>query len=318
MLRILNVEPENYSREAYSILCQLGQVDETPLSRQALLDQLPLYDVLITRLGHQIDQEVLARGNKLKAVVSATTGLDHIDTDYAAQQNIAVLCLRGEVDFLRSIPATAEHTWGLLLALIRRLPWAFQSVKDGAWDRDAFRGRDLYGKRLGILGYGRIGTIVARYALAFGMEVLAYDPTPLEPNDAITFLPTMSALLRQSDILSIHVPLNESTIGLISSAEFAQLPQGALLINTSRGAIVDEDAMLASLISGHLGGAATDVLADERIQNKDQLSPLILYARENDNLLITPHIGGATADSMAMTEIFMARKLQRFLTAPSQ
>ena len=311
MFRILNVEPENYSRKAYTLLQQLGTIDEHALSREQLLAQLPQYDVLIVRLGHQIDREVLDAGKNLKAVVSATTGLDHIDTVYAAERNIAVLCLRGEIDFLRTIPATAEHTWGLLLALIRHIPAAFDSVKQGEWDRDSFRGRDLHGKKLGILGYGRIGTLIARYALVFGMQVMAYDPTPLEQNPHVTYCTSMADLLTQSEILTIHVPLNDSTIGLVGATQFQQLPPNALLINTSRGAIVDENAMLAGLQSGHLAGVATDVLMGEREWKNN--TPLLQYAKQNSNLIITPHIGGATTDSMAATELFMARKLETYL-----
>ena len=311
MLRILNAEPENYSPAARTILDRLGTVTDGPLLRPELIARLPDFDVLIVRLGHQVDREVLDHGPRLKAIVSATTGLDHIDTAFAGEKGIAVLSLRGETEFLRSVPATAELTWALLLALVRNLPGAFQSVLNGEWNRDRFKGHDLAGKRLGILGLGRIGEKVARYGLAFGMKVIAYDPFRSGWMDGVEKAATLPDLLAQSDVLSVHIPLNEQTVRLVTAAELACLPAGAVLVNTSRGPVLAEPALLAALESGRLAGAALDVLAGERAAPAQ--SPLLAYARTHSNLVLTPHIGGATYESMAATEIFMARKLQTFL-----
>ena len=165
MTRILNAEALGYCDEARVILRELGEVAEGNLDREELLARLPGYDVLIVRLAHQVDREVIDTGRHLKVIVSATTGLDHIDTSYAASKGIAVLSLRGEAAFLDSIWATAEHTWALLLAVLRRIPQAFASARAGHWDRDLFRGNELAGKRLGIVGLGRVGRKVARYLL---------------------------------------------------------------------------------------------------------------------------------------------------------
>jgi D-3-phosphoglycerate dehydrogenase len=310
--RILNAEPEGYSVEAMAVLQDLGKVDARPLNRAELLAVLPEYDVLIVRLGLQVDREVLQRGRRLKAVVSATTGLDHIDLNAARELGVEVLSLRGEVDFLRSIPATAEMTWALLLALVRRIPAASRSVLAGEWERDRFRGHDLSGKRLGILGLGRVGSMVARYGLVFNMRVAAFDPHPQSWVEGVERLPAMDDLLARSQVLCVHVPLNEKTRSLIGAGELSRLPQGALLVNTSRGEVVDEAALVSALESGYLGGAALDVIAAERVGGVES-SPLAAYARTHDNLLITPHIGGATWESMAATEVFMARKLEAFL-----
>jgi D-3-phosphoglycerate dehydrogenase len=311
-LRILNSEPENYSTEAASILSELGDVINGPLQREDLLAALPGLDILIVRLAHQIDSELLERANRLKAIVTATTGLDHIDLDYARSKGITVLSLSGETDFLRRIPATAEHTWALLLALVRNLPAAIQSVLNGGWDRDRFKGHDLAGRKLGILGMGRIGEKVAIYANAFNMKVVAFDTERKDWPDGVQRMTNQTDLFRQSEILSIHVPLNSATVGIIDEPELAQLPRGALLVNTSRGQIIAEAALLQALESGQIGGAALDVLGEERRKGLVD-SPLIRYAREHSNLLITPHIGGATYESMAATEIFMAKKLKKFL-----
>lgn len=315
--RILNLEPQDYSDAARQILRQVGELDEKPLSRAELLACIGEYDVLVVRLAHQIDRAVIETGRRLKAIVSATTGLDHIDLAAARENGIAVLSLRGETEFLDTIPATAEHTWALLLALIRRIPQAFASVLQGEWNRDRFRGHDLAGKNLGIVGLGRIGRKVARYALAFEMQVHAYDPHTDRWLEDVTRQESLEDLLRLSQILTLHVPLEERTRGLIGRRELARLPAGAILINTSRGEVVDEVALVEALESGHLAGAALDVVHHERQPEMRSNNPLLAYARSHDNLLLTPHIGGATWESMGKTEIFVARKLQKVLTHAS-
>lgn len=310
--RILNAEPENYSPQAVEILRTAGDVWLEQQDRAGLLAAVSDIDALIVRLAFQIDEEVLAAAPRLRAVVSATTGLDHIDLAAAERRGVKVLSLRGEEDFLRSIPATAELTWGLLLSLTRNIPAAFGSVLAGKWQRDQYKGHDLTGRRLGILGLGRIGQMAARYGLAFGMKVLAYDPIPTRRMEGVVQLESMDELLRQSDILSIHVPLNSSTERLIGRRELSLLPAGALLINTSRGDVLDETALAEALVSGRIAGAALDVLSNERSAALDS-SPLIRYARTHPNLILTPHIGGATYESMAATEIYMAKKLIEFL-----
>lgn len=312
MLRILNVEPDQYSDEARKILQPIGEVIERKMDRAELIDYIGSCDVLIVRLQHQIDAEVLNAARNLKVIVSATTGLDHIDLTVAAKRNIAVLSLQGELEFLRTIPATAEHTWGLLLALVRNIPWAHSSVLKGEWQRDRFKGHELQGKRLGILGLGRIGEKIAIYGHTFGMSVSAYDPYRRDVS-TVLMKDSLEGLLSEVDILSIHVPLKAETEHLIGSREICNLPKGAYLVNTSRGAVVDELALLDALQSGHLAGAALDVLSEERGTPGGELSPLLAYARVNSTLLVTPHIGGATYESMAATEVFMAKKLKDYL-----
>jgi len=314
-IRILNVEPDRFSSEARTTLGRLGDVIEMPLNRSELLSQLPAYDVLIARFGQRIDRELIDAGSRLRAIVTATTGVDHIDVDYARSKGIEVLSLRGEYKFLETVSATAEHTWALLLALVRRVPAAVISVRDGLWNRDLFRGHELAGKRLGIIGLGRIGRKVAGYAQVFGLHVAAYDPYARQWLEGVERCSTLSELLSQSEIVSLHVPLTKDTVKIIGREQLAPLSPGAILINTSRGEVLDEKALVDSLVSGQLAGAAVDVLCHENSDEGIRHSPLLVYARTHDNLLITPHIGGATDESMAKTEVFMALKLARFLEA---
>lgn len=313
MIRILNVEPLGYSDHARSILRSLGELIEEPLDRKGLLSNLPGYDVLIVRLAHQIDRQIIDAGLRLKAIVTATTGLDHIDVAYARSRGIAVLSLQGETEFLYRVSATAEHTWALLLSLLRRIPAAFSSVRNGQWDRDSYRGHELDGRRLGLVGMGRVGRKVARYGLAFSMGVAAFDPYATDWLEGVERCTSLTELLKRTDVLSLHVPLNNETTSLIEEKKLACLPAGAVLVNTSRGEVVDEHALLQALKNGRLAGAALDFLPGERDPERRKSSPLLAYARAHDNLLITPHIAGATLESMEKTEIFMAQKLASFI-----
>ena len=310
---VINAEPERYSPRARSILNDVAELRELPLGRAALLAALPDADGLIVRLGHRVDDELLAAGPRLRFVATATTGLNHIDLKAAGRRGIAVLSLKGETEFLDTVTATAEHTWGLLLALIRHLPAAAAQASRGHWNRNYLVGRQLSGLTLSIVGYGRLGRIVAGYARAFRMRILAVDPHPLSRDEGIGYV-SLNDALKEADVLSIHVALTPETERLLGSSEFSSMKPGSYLVNSSRGEVLDEGALLFALQSGRLAGAALDVLCNEVPCGARWRSdhPLLTYARAHDNLLITPHIGGATRDSMHQTEEFLAQKIRRF------
>ena len=314
-LRILNLEPEGYNPQAHNILSSIGPVDLGPMDRKELIECLYKYNILIVRLGHLIDEEVLGKSGLLKIIASATRGLDHIYMDFAEEKGIQVVSLKNEYDFLDDIWATAEHTFGLILTLIRNTAWAVQSVLQGEWDRDIFRGVELHGKNLGILGHGRIGRKIAAYGRTFGMKVGILDRNKSKTvmDDQLICFEDLGRFLSFSQVLSIHVPLNEETRGMLGEKELMMLPQGAFLINTSRGGILEEMALLGALKKGHLGGAALDVLDNETIRGFLDKNEIVDYAKKNKNLIITPHIGGATRESMAKTEIFIAKKIKKFV-----
>lgn len=317
--RILNLDPDRYAPQARAALEQVGTVDDGPLDRAALLARIGDYDALIMRFAHRIDAELLAAARRLRVIGTNVTGLDHIDLAAAAARGVEVVSLRGETAFLRDIHATAELGWGLFLALLRRLPAAIADVRAGRWARDDFMGEEAAGRRLGVLGYGRIGEKTMRYAQAFAMPVHVYDPDPQKALAAAAAGATahadMAGLLRESDVLFIHTPLNEATRGLIGAAELALSPPGALLINTSRGPVLDEAALLAALKGGRLAGAALDVLTGEGEEGFLSRHPLRAYAARHDNLLISPHIGGVTRQSWAKTELFVAERVRDRLSA---
>ncbi len=312
-LRVLNVESHEYTAGARAILQSFAELVEGQYDRPALLAALPAHDALIVRLGHRVDEEVLHRAPALRVVVSATTGLDHIDLEAAKRRSVEVLSLKGETEFLSQVTATAEHTWALLLALVRQLPAAAADVRDGHWRRDLFRGRELSGKTLGVIGYGRLGQIVARFGVAFDMRVLVCDTRQLATVPDGIGSCSMEQLLADADVVSVHVPLVATTRGLIGRAEIARMKPGAILLNTSRGEIVDANALLDAMTSGHIAGAGVDVVPEERPGTATMLrNPIVEYARRADNLLVTPHIGGATWDSMRKTEELMAERLRQW------
>jgi D-3-phosphoglycerate dehydrogenase len=251
----------------------------------------------------------MAAAPRLKTIVTPTTGLNHIDLNEAHRRGITVLSLQGETEFLNDIRATAEHTVGLMLSLLRRVPSAVGDVQKGNWDRDLFKGHELFAKTIGIIGYGRLGRIVAKYLRAFDARILVSDPH----FDQATLDPGISAvglddLLQESNIVSLHVSLSDRTRSFFGKEQFSKMKPGGWFVNTARGELIDEMALLDALRSGQLAGAALDVLCGEH-QNVMENHPLVAYVREHDNLLITPHIGGCTLESMEKTEMFMAKKL---------
>ncbi len=306
---ILVAEPRGFSHAAAEMLHGLAKVVFAEFDRTALLRAVAEADVLWVRLAHRIDAEVMNAAPRLQVIVTPTTGLNHIDLEEARHRGIKVLSLKGETEFLKDVRATAELTIALILSLLRRIPAATVHVASGGWDRDVLRGRELRGKTAGVVGYGRLGRIVAQYLRAFNMRVLATDPNR---DEAVlkgeVHQVELPELLRESDIVTLHVNLSEETRKFFGGEQFGAMKPGAWFINTARGELVDEEAVLDALRSGRLAGAALDVLSDERASGMGH-HPLVAYAREHKNLLITPHIGGCTRESMEKTELFLAQKL---------
>jgi D-3-phosphoglycerate dehydrogenase len=316
MYKILVAEPLDFTPEAVRILEQVGEVYLNAAKDDEISRAFQEYDVCWFRLARKIDRKMLGDNPRCRVIATATTGLDHIDLKACDELNIKVVSLQGEAEFLKTVRATAELTVALALALIRHIPQAAQSVKEGVWNRDLFRGHELFGKTAGIIGVGRLGSIVAGYFKAFGMNVIGYDPRHDFPNGVGRRVDSLQELLSQSSLVSIHVSYNETTRNLIGEKEFAAMKDGAVLVNTSRGGVIDEDALLDVLKKGKLKGAALDVLRGE--PNIDSNNALIAYAREHENLLIVPHIGGNTHESFVKTETFIARKVVEALTDKDQ
>lgn len=316
-MRILVAEKSSFSSRGLQAIANIGSTTCADVEQAELAHAAQGFHIIIVRLGLQVDAHVMQSNPQLRIIGSPTTGLDHIDLEAAQAGGVAVISLKGERAFLDQVYATAEHTIALLLSLLRHIPASFDSVKDYQWRRDIYRGNELNAKTLGVVGCGRLGSLVAGYAQAFGMQVLTYDPyQPNLPNGVIR-LQSLNELLNQSDIVSIHVPLNPETTGMFSYEQFSALTPGAWLVNTSRGAIIDQAALLDALETGKLSGAALDVICDE-MSPLPKPNPLIEYARLHDNLIITPHLGGATQESIEKADLFLVQKIIRYLESKPQ
>jgi D-3-phosphoglycerate dehydrogenase len=310
---ILIAESSGFSSKAAESLSQAGDLILADLDRPALLSSVSTVDVLWVRLRNHIDAEVMAAGERLKMIVTPTTGLDHVDLEEARRRGIRVLSLRGEIDFLEDVRATAEHTIALILALLRRVPAAVAHVKNGDWNRDLFKGSELCGMTIGVVGYGRLGRIVTRYLRAFDSRVLASDPhvDAVSAESDVTLVP-LETLIREAHLVTLHVNLCDETRAFFGHEQFATMKKGAWFINSSRGELVNESALLEALGCGHLAGAAVDVVCNEASEGMAN-HPLVAYARQHDHLLITPHLGGCTVESMEKTERFLAERLLALL-----
>jgi phosphoglycerate dehydrogenase-like enzyme len=312
MSNIIYLGPVDALTTARRILEPSFEVIAPETTREAVATQLiDAVAVVDASMKVKFDRGMLYGARQLKVISTATTGADHIDAKAAVDLGIVLLTLAGEKEILHNLTPAAELSWALLMACARRLRGAVRHVLEGQWSREEFPGIMLKGKVLGIIGCGRIGCWMARYAHAFGMEVIGYDPYVAEPQhiDKVD----LDSLLSMADFISIHVPLNEHTRGMIGLREFARMKPDAIFINTSRGAITDESALLHSLLEGKLAAAGLDVLEGEP---KISDHPLVQYARTHDNLILTPHMGGFSPDAVKTVVAHASKRVLNALNVP--
>ncbi len=251
----------------------------------------------------------IAAAKSLELVITATTGATHIDQEALAARDIPLMTLKGQTEFLRGITPAAELSWALVMACARNLRSALDHVGEGGWERTRFPGLMLKGRTIGLIGMGRIGGWMARYAEAFGMRVLYHDPH-VAPADAPSHAEAMSLeqLVANADIVSIHVHVDDSTRGMVDAALLKQFRPGSIFINTARSELTNEEALVASLENGHLAAVGVDVLAGEP---DPEASPLWRYSRKHENVIITPHIGGFCPDAVDHVVDFTCRRILR-------
>ena len=273
--------------------------------QQTLMQRVSAVDALIVRNRTLVTRELLNHAGQLKVIGRLGVGLDNIDLDAAKQANIQVLPATGA-----NAVAVAEYVMSALLHLRRPMTSGFQAMVGGDWPREQFIGGEISGKTLGLIGFGQIAQIVAKRAAAFGMRIAYFDPyiDASEHDSVATAVSSLDELLALSDSVSIHVPLTEDTHRLMNSQRLALMKSGAILINTSRGGIVDERALIHHIQTGHLGGAALDVFEHEPL---DELKG----ARFDgiDALILTPHIAGVTHESNRRVSQVTAENVLRAL-----
>jgi D-3-phosphoglycerate dehydrogenase len=304
--RVVIAEP--FAEAGLTVLRDAGIEVESQVgrSRNELAAALADADGLIVRSETRVDRELLAAGPRLTVVARAGVGVDAIDVDAATDAGILVLNTPGA-----NTLAATEQTFALMLSLARRTPLAVQQLRDGIWDRKHLIGTELYGKTLGIVGLGRIGSNVAVRAKAFGMTLLAHDPFIGAPRaDAFDArLVDLDTLLRESDIVTLHVPLTPQTLGMIDASKLALLRPHAYLINCARGGVIVEPDLLAALDAAVLAGAALDVVAEEP-PPRDGVGAAL---HRHPKIVATPHLGGSTHEALARIATELAQDVARAL-----
>ncbi len=313
MARVGWLGPDLARDVAAEVLAGVAELVDVPLDADALAAALPDLDGVVdasTRIP--VGAAALAAAPRLRILSLASTGSSHVDADAAAAHGVAVRTLREDRDLLADLTPAAEHTWALLLAVARRLPAAATHVRDGGWTREGFPGLMLRGRTLGVIGLGRIGGHVARYGAAFGMTVLAHDPVREDWPPEVRRV-GLEELLAASDVVTVHVHLDDATRGLLGADALARCRPGAVLVNTSRGGIVDDAAAVALVRSGHLGGLGLDVLA---LEPPGPDHPVLAAARELDTVVVTPHVGGFSPDAVRLVVRRAAEKVRDALAAP--
>jgi D-3-phosphoglycerate dehydrogenase len=287
---------EIFRSEGYAVDYRTG------LAGDALKAALAEADVLIVRSQTQVTAELLEGAKRLKVVGRAGAGVDNIDVEAATRQGVLVMNTPGG-----NTISTAEHTISLMLALARNIPQANRSLQEGKWDRKSFVGTELYQKTLGVAGLGKVGAEVAKRCLAFGMDVIGYDPV-LSPEVASKMgvrLVGLEELFSRSDILTVHSPLTPDTKDLVDARSLALCKDGVRVINCARGGIVNETALLEALNSGKVAGAALDVFETEPPLG----SPLVAHPK----VVCTPHLGASTEEAQEKVAIQVAHQVVEYL-----
>ena len=314
-MQILNLLGEHFTPDAAHTLEALGAVTYRTMTHEELLDDVAKYDVVFMGLYPEISRAVLNKAKHLKVIVAVTTNVSHIDTS-AGEKGIKIISLKDEIEFLNTITGTAELAIGLIIDLLRKTPWAFEDVKQYHWRRDRFRGHNLYGKTLGIFGFGRLGKWMARYGNAFNMSVITYSPhIDAAECKKLNCRPVdFATLLSESDIVSINAHYTEETRNIFNKDAFKQMKKSAYIVNTAAGGIVEENDLVDALEQGVIAGYGTDVLADELHFDEDfSNNRLVEYAKTHENAIVVPHTGGMTHESREATDIFLAKKLVEYV-----
>ncbi len=277
---------------------------KTGLSERELLEIIPEFSALVVRSQTKVTAGVLKAGASLRVVGRAGVGVDNVDVEAATRRGVVVLNAPGG-----NTVSTAEHAFSLLLCVARKIPQADASVRGKNWDRKNFEGVELYNKTLGVIGMGRIGSELARRAIAFGMRVIAYDPY-LSATRAralqIELVDELDDLLAEADFISLHTPLTPETRHLLDAVRLQKTKRGVRIINCARGGLIDETALASALQDRHVAAAALDVFEKEPLPNDSAL-------RSAPNLILTPHLGASTAEAQESVGIEIAQSIRAAL-----
>ena len=273
-------------------------VNNPTITAEDLLKVVGEYDALIVRGRTKVTQAVLEAGRKLKVVGRSGVGVDNIDLNAAIEKKVTVV----NAPVATSI-SVAELTMALMLALVREIPRADAAIKNGKWLKKELEGKELYHKTLGVIGFGHIGRLVADRAHAFGMQVIVFDPklSAEQIKQYGGFSVSFDDLLRQSDFITLHLPLNNETRGMINGEAFSKMKKGAHILCAARGGVIDEAALLTALESGQLAGAALDVFSTEPPGQTALVS--------HPHVICTPHVGGQTVEGQERAAVDISNEV---------
>ncbi|MFH0737410.1 MAG: hydroxyacid dehydrogenase [Candidatus Micrarchaeota archaeon] len=274
----------------------LGQVVYKPADVKAALSDA---DVLIVRSATTVTKDLIAGAKKLKVVARAGVGLDNVDQAACAEKGIKVLNTPGA-----STNAVAELVIGLMIGAMRNVQKAHHQMKGGKWEKKALVGREIEGKTLGVIGYGRIGAAVAKKAHALGMKIIAFNPPPRHEDGIARFVDSLDEFLNQSDVVTLHAALTDGTRMIINRDNIAKMKDGAFIVNTARGEMIDEGALYEAIKSGKISGAAIDVFPEEPYKGR---------LLELENVYLTPHLGASTKEAQGRIGAELVRILKEEL-----
>lgn len=276
------------------------EVDQTKISKEELPKKISEYDGIIVRSATKVTKEVIEAGKKLKVIGRAGVGLDNIDLETAKAHKIVVL----NTPTANSI-SVAELVFGFMISLSRHIVQGTNGLRNQKWEKKTLKGVELYGKTLGIVGFGHIGKEVAKRALAFGMNVIAYDVVKDNGGLNVEFV-DLGELLKNSDYITVHLPLIPPTRHIISDKEFSQMKSSAFFIHAARGGIVDDEALYKALKEEKIAGAALDVFESEPPNDAEQ------KILSMPNVVATPHLGASTVEAQRRVGVEIAEKIVNF------
>lgn len=304
MKRILISDP--LSPEGIEVFKRVPGIEvdvRTNLKPEELKVAIKDYDGLVIRSATKVTREIIEQAQNLKVIGRAGSGLDNVDIVAASKRGIVVMNTPGG-----NTITTAEHAIALMLSLSRSIPQATASMKAGKWEKNKFVGRELFNKKLGVIGIGQVGSVVADRAQGLKMQVIAYDPfiAPEAAEKLGVSMVSYEELLETADFITVHTPLSKDTRGLINAAAFARMKPGVYIINCARGGIVSERDLLDALNAGKVAGAALDVFEEEPTKNMDLVC--------HPNVICTPHLGASTDEAQINVAIAIAEQIVAYLT----
>ncbi len=315
--KILVITPVKHIAGLCNILETTGDVTylDDP-SAEEVIEKIGDYDTIFTNPNKSkvfIGKEVIDAAVNLKVICTASTGTNHIDKVYAKERKLPILALTEEREVIERISSTAELAFALMMSGLRHVVKSHNNALEGEWNYENYIGRQMNCLTIGVIGYGRLGSMFSHYCQAFGSDVLIYDPYKSVENDHYEQATSLDTLLRKSDVIAIHVHVTEETQGMICAECLDKMKDDVLLVNTSRGDIVDEKDLVNFLKSHPNARITTDVLADE-VRNRTE-SPLLKFAHESDQVTVTQHIGGMTREAQEIAYCHAATLMQIFFSS---